>query len=544
MNSEKNDERVPAMPPLWAVGRRALLLLLIGLGLLMGVVSVLLAAQTGALVGAFSLALVAGVVGLTLLFGMGKFVERILAERLGQHYVAQLRRGLLRHSLNASRAPSLGITVARSTNDLSSVRNWVIQGLLPLTAGIPVLLFTLLGLWLTAPILVLALIIPLSVELVLLLFLATGAFRTARRLRQRRGSLAARIADTMAAATSIRAAGGVEREVKRADQSAQKVVRAAVERARYAGALRATALSVPLLGSTLVVALASRAELGTAAIASGLLLIGLSSAVLGEFGRMVEYRQNYKAARRILSPLLAAEQAVPTAGEQRLPPGAIGNAPKAVRVELGGGPFGKWPAILAQPGERIQMDGPGTDTERILQRIATGHLEGSLGHGGVWVSGRNLSRVSDRQRRKLLGAALPAMVLERGTLGRALRYRSPNSKPEVALALAAKCGLAIEELPEREQTMLLRGGEPLNQQQRAALLLARALLDNPPLLLIDSVISQLDPRVLPRVAHLLNDYPGVVIYRGEIPGVPPTRLWQPRDQAITAPLPVLPAVRG
>lgn len=121
--------------------------------------------------------------------------------------MAQLRGGLLKQSLTADRAPGLGITVARSTNDLSSVRNWVIQGIVPLMAGIPLLLFALAGLYLSAPPLALALLIPLGLELLLLGVLAPGAYGAARVLRRRRGALASRIAETLDAATSARAAG-------------------------------------------------------------------------------------------------------------------------------------------------------------------------------------------------------------------------------------------------------------------------------------------------------------------------------------------------
>lgn len=533
-----NTQRDERMPPLWAAGRRRMLLGLVALGLAMGAVSVLLAWQTGILVGAFSTGGVLVVIGLAGLFGLGKFVERVMAEKLGQHYVAQLRIGLLRHSLGSGRTPSLGITVARSTNDLSSVRNWVIQGLVPLTAGVPLVLFTVAGLWFTAPVLVIALLIPLGLELLLLGLLAPGAFRTARTLRRHRGSLAARIADTVTAASSINAAGGREREIGRLDQSAQKVISAAVDRSRFAGALRATALSVPLLGSVLVVALAAKAGLPTGAVASGLLLIGVSAAVLGEFGRMVEYRQNYKAARRILSPLLTAQQhTVVPDSRQRLPHGAVGNAPKQVRIQLGTGTRRQWPALLAGPGERICLQGPDGETEKILQDLAMGLPGQQDENAGLWISGRNAGLIEDRQRRRLLGAVLSSMALERGTVARALRYRRPSMKPEAAMELAAECGLEVEELPEGERTMLRRGGEPLTAQQRTALLLARAMLDEPQLLILDDIVGQLDERAAAGVADRLNRYPGVLLYRGKLPGVQPTRSWAPSPSAATAPLP-------
>lgn len=520
--------RCGKLPALWAPGRRAALSWLLGLGLGMGALTVLLAWLTGQLTRAFTVSGLWLVLGLALAFGLGKFAERVLAEKLGQHYVAQLRGGLLKQSLTADRAPGLGITVARSTNDLSSVRNWVIQGIVPLMAGIPLLLFALAGLYLSAPPLALALLIPLGLELLLLGVLAPGAYGAARVLRRRRGALASRIAETLDAATSVRAAGGVGREVGRLQDAAARMAAAAVHRARFAGALRASALAVPLMGSVLLVGLASSAGLPASAITSGLLLLGISSAVLGEFGRMVEYRQNYKAARRILAPLLAQLAARGTGAGTRLPVGAPGNTPDVVRLQPAAGPDGRaWPTLLAGPGERIEVGG-GRAAQQLLHRLATTGLASDPQPHAAWVGGRNLGLVPERSRRRLLGAALSGMVLERGSIARALRYRRPQGSLEEALRLAQLFGLDVDELPDAEATMLRRGGEPLDDAQRAGLLLARALLEKPALLVLDGLPGALSPGAAREAGRLLQDYPGVLLYRGTLPGLQPTRGWEPQ----------------
>ncbi|GGL98743.1 ABC transporter ATP-binding protein [Glutamicibacter protophormiae] len=520
------------LPALWAAGRRAALAWLLGLGLAMGALTMLLAWLTGRLTSAFTVAGLWTVLGLALAFGLGKLAERVLAEKLGQHYVAQLRGGLLKQSLTADRAPGLGITVARSTNDLSSVRNWVIQGVVPLMAGIPLLLFALAGLYLSAPPLALALLIPLVLELLLLGALAPGAYGAARVLRRRRGALASRIAETLGAATAVRAAGGVEREVGRLQDTAAGMAAAAVHRARFAGALRASALAVPLMGSVLLVGVASSAALPASAVTSGLLLLGISSAVLGEFGRMVEYRQNYKAARRILAPLLAqVSGSGPGTGEAtRLPAGAVGNAPDVVRLQPAPGQDAKrWPTLLAGPGERIAVGG-GRSAQQLLHRLATTGLASDPPPHGAWVGGRNLGLIPERSRRRLLGAALSGMALERGPIARALRYRRPQGSLDEALRLAQLFGLEVDELPEAEATMLRRGGEPLDDAQRAGLLLARALLEEPALLVLDGLPGALAPSAAREAGRLLAGYPGVVLYRGTLPGLHPTRRWEPQER--------------
>jgi len=125
--------------------------------------------------------------------------ERVLAERLGQSYIQELRRGLMTAVLAKRDGPSVGITIARSTNDLSSVRNWVSMGVAPVTVGIPLIVGTTVALWLLSPPLAVAMGLPLCILSVALALFTRPAFDKARTLRRKRGRLAAQVSDTVAA---------------------------------------------------------------------------------------------------------------------------------------------------------------------------------------------------------------------------------------------------------------------------------------------------------------------------------------------------------
>ncbi|WP_172512205.1 ABC transporter ATP-binding protein [Glutamicibacter mishrai] len=518
------------LPPLYAPGRRMLLAGLLGLGILAGLFSIAASWLIGQLAAGFTMAALCSVIGLVLGFFAAKYLERVLAEKLGQHYVAQLRRGLIAHALRSVRGPSAGITIARSTNDLSSIRNWIVQGMVPLVAGIPLLLVSGIGLWLLHPLLAASLGATLVIEAALLLGLAGGTFASARSLRRQRGYLAARISDTVAARTAITSGGGVDREVARVQASAQKVMDASVQRARYAGALRASALAVPLLGTALAVGACSVAGLPHTAVATALTLMGICAGSLGEWGKAVEYRQNYKAGRQILAPLLAQEQQ--WSGAQQAP-ASTRNAKElmgqgsAVRIhpQLDGAEA--FPVLRAQPGERIQLLGAPAACSALLAAIATGSFaQSGQGQAGVWIAEGRSEDLPSTERRKLVGAALESMVPERGTLGRALRYRHPGSAMGKALELAQRCGLDLQSLPEAEQSRLRRGGEPLDRGQQAALLVARALLREPPVLVLDELLTRLPADGYAYVLGRLNGYRGVVVYSGQLPGLQATSQWR------------------
>ncbi|QEP06211.1 MULTISPECIES: ABC transporter ATP-binding protein [Glutamicibacter] len=520
------------LPPLVAPGRRMLLAGLLSLGVLAGLLSIAIGWLIGQLSASLSAGALAAVLGLVGCFFLAKYAERVLAEKLGQHYVAQLRRGLVAHALRSARGPSMGITIARSTNDLSSIRNWIVQGMVPLVAGLPLLIVSGTGLWFLHPLLALSLGATLVLEGILLAGLAGGTFLSARTLRRHRGNLAARIADTVAARTAIAAGGGIEREVQRVQDTSQKVIDASVHRARFAAALRGGALAIPLLGTALLVAAAAQAQLPAAAVATALTLMGICAGTLGEWGRVVEYRQNYKAGRRIIAPLLAeqdrwqASEASPVSTRDAK---ELMLQPSSVRIQLPESMAGKFPTLRAQPGQRIAVRGNQGDCAALLAAIATGSLAHDADpQAGVWIAEGRSEDLPATGRRKLIGAALESMVPERGSVARALRYRHPGASLRKAVALAETCGLQMAHLPDAEETRLRRGGEPLNSAQQASLLVARALLREPPLLVLDSLLARLPDAAYATVAELLNDYPGVLIFSGELPGISETASWEAR----------------
>ncbi len=536
-------EPSPRLPKLVTGKRRGLFLSLLALATACGGLGVLIALLVGALVGGGAvLPMSLGIGALILLLGYGRYLERVLAEKLGQHYVAQLRLSLISHSLLAARVPSVGITVARASNDLSSVRNWVAQGIAPLLAGIPLVLISMAGLWVLHPALALGLGAPVLVLAGILLLLARPAYERARTLRRHRGNLAARIADTVAASSAVVAAGGVARELSRVAASGTKVVDAAVSRARLAAVLRACSLGMPLLATAVVVLVSRTAALDAGHIATALTLLGLCAAPVGEWGRIVEYRQNYRAASRIIAPLLAEE------GELSAGPRLRGSAPQAAAEIQASRVSGVWlrgveiddrpiPELGAEPGERIRMTGADARVRGELfgvlatARTARGPILGNLGvddsgcGAGYVVAGVVPAAVGEKKRRRLIGAAFASMVPERGTVLRALRYRRPDADPAKALALAARLGLDTGSLEHRENTQLRRGGTPLGAAQRAGLMVARAMLGSPKLLLLNDIDAQLDAAARAELEAMLRSYRGVVIVSSDAPWCEGYREW-------------------
>jgi ABC-type multidrug transport system fused ATPase/permease subunit len=528
------------LPAVWAGRRRRYLSLLIGAGFGQ-------AAAAGVSAHFFTHALTRSAPGTRgLLFGalvaaavtVGglRMAERVLSERLSQDYVHQIRLGLIRRNLADGRVKSLGVAVARTTNDLTSVKNWISQGVAPLAVGIPLVIGVGIALALLDPWLLAGLVVPIAVLLFAMKVLAPVAYQRTRRVRRVRGRLSSQVADTILSTPAIRSAGGSDRELTRIETHSQALVGASIEKAKVAGAMRGTAAAMSGIATAMVIGTGLLAGLPTHAIAGALTIVAFLAVPLHDLGRVVEFRQTYRAARRIIGP--AIEPAAASAPERAdVTQIDVGRAVFVDFVPLSDGTT--MPELAAQPGARVVVDA-GTQrlTSELLERFV-GLRQAYVGQ--VVVSGNDLSLAGPKTLRQLVGYAAQGMMLVRGSVSRTVRYRCPDTGPEEVDRLLGLVDLAerVAELARGADTILVHGGEPLTIPERARLLLARAILDEPPLLVFDHLDADLGQDGRATMRRLLADYPGVVILASDDPDqiITPTQVWRPDGaHRITQPL--------
>ncbi|MGW2091818.1 ABC transporter ATP-binding protein [Promicromonospora sukumoe] len=476
--------------------------------------------------------------------------ERIVAERLGQDYVRELRRELVESELTPGGSTHLGITVARTTNDLASIRNWVSQGIGPLAAGIPLIAGSAVGLTVLDPFLGIGFLLPLAVLAAVMVPWARTAYLKSRRLRRARGRMATRIADTVGASEGIIAARGAGRELDHIDSASADVVDRAVDRSVTVGALRAGGTVAALLATLAVAAVGVVRGLDPTVTVAAMAMAGLASTPIVDIGRIVEYRQTFLAARAVLVPALADaarrraehDRASSAAASADLPDGA--DVPGRVHLVLPGLLPDDAP-LSAGPGARIRLvgddtgDGAGAPL-RLMRRVVGLDLAPAGTTDEIWVAGQNLRAVAPSDGRALVGLATRGTVFERGTLRRALRYRRPDLDDATADAVFEAVGLDVGRFPAGPRTVLRAGGEPLTVDERARLALARAVYGEPPLLLVADLDRDLDEDGRDRLAALLATYPGAVAFTGSDELARALDAEELRLAAAPAPAPVTP----
>jgi subfamily B ATP-binding cassette protein MsbA len=114
--------------------------------------------------------------------------------------------------------------------------------------------------------------------------------------------------------------------------------------------------------------------------------------------------------------------------------------------------------------------------------------------GAVTIDGRDVRDISLASLRSVIGLVAQDTFLFNDTVERNIAYGHPEIPPE-QIRRAAETALAhefIERLPEGYQTVIGDRGTKLSGGQRQRLAIARALLKNAPLLILDEATSHLD----------------------------------------------------
>ncbi len=463
------------------------------------------------------LALVLGTLGWVGAIAWLRRRERIDAEALGHSYVNDLRSQLLdklvRFDLHERVRVSRGAVIVRFISDLTALRQWVSLGIARLLVSGLTVLITLPAFALISPGMALVAGVALALSTVWLVGLGPALREAARRVRRQRAKLAADVADRVAALPTIQACGQVTRERKRLLRRAEQLAQESIARAHVVGTARAAAESGTLLamvGVVLTAALLSSSSVADGAtVVSALAVIGVLNGSFSQLARVYEYWQGAQVARQKILNFLASPASLPSPGaSSSRAPSRPAPAPQLafeqVHVE------GLIPSLSWRPptGELTALVGANGAGKSTLLAMAGGLL--TPDGGAVTLNGESVMALSERIRAGAIGMVSSEAPLLRGSILRNVRYRHPKASLGDVWDVLEQCGLSgwVESLDKGLDTRLSEGGSNLSLGQRQRLLLARALLGNPPLLLLDEFDANLDPPTWAHCFEVIQSYPG------------------------------------
>jgi PrtD family type I secretion system ABC transporter len=151
-------------------------------------------------------------------------------------------------------------------------------------------------------------------------------------------------------------------------------------------------------------------------------------------------------------------------------------------------------AFAAECGEVLGIIGPSGAGKSTLARVASGAIPPDA--GVVRLDGANLQHWDPNELGKHVGYLPQEVALIAGTVGENIRRFEPSAPEADALTIAAAQAAGAHEmilrLPKGYDTMLGPGGRGVSLGQAQRIALARALFDDPVLLVLDEPNAHLD----------------------------------------------------
>lgn len=149
-------------------------------------------------------------------------------------------------------------------------------------------------------------------------------------------------------------------------------------------------------------------------------------------------------------------------------------------------------SFVAKQGEITALVGPSGGGKSTATKLAARFWD--VGAGTISLGGVDVGTVDPETLLKYYAIVFQDVVLFRDTIMENIRLGRRNASDEevLAAAKAAHCDEFVQELPEKYGTMIGENGATLSGGERQRISIARALLKNAPIVLLDEATASLD----------------------------------------------------
>ena len=390
-----------------------------------------------------------------------------------------------------------GNIINRIVNDVDSVSDGLLQGFTQLFTGVITILGTLGFMVSINPWIALVVVALTPVSLIIATLIARGTHKTFMKQSQIQGELGGHVEEMLGGQKVVKLFGHEQASEAKLEEINQRLYTWGYKAQIY------PAFTNPLTRFVNGLVYAAVGVAGALTAVQGRLTIGQLSCFLSYAnqytkpfnevtGIMAQLQTAMAAARRLITLIDEPMEQEPQ-NPKHLPGGKTAIAFHDVSFHyLPERPLIEHFNLDVQPGQRIAIVGPtGCGKTTLINLLMRFYdvVDGSITVGGVDI--RDVPRDELRGR---FGMVLQETWLTQATVAENIGYGKPGATREeiIAAAKAAHADSFIRRLPEGYDTVITENGGNLSQGQKQLLCIARVMLMDPPMLILDEATSNID----------------------------------------------------
>ena len=351
----------------------------------------------------------------------------------------------------------------------------------------------------------------LPVLVLLAWWFARGAVPRLRNVRRLQSAVTNRLSENLNGVRVVRAYGREQDEIERFDTDVVSFTRAHIEWNDFWAWLAPSMGLVSMVGTTLVLGVGGLMVMDGGLTIGGLIAFNVylarvmgsvraTGAVLYRLATAVTSSERFFA----ITNATPAIRDAPDAQDLRVTEGRI--AFRGITLRYGAGdPVLDDVTFEIRPGTTTALVGPTGSGKSCIINLLGRFYDPT--EGAVQIDGRDLRSVTLGSLRRSIGIVPQDVLLFADTIGRNVAFARPASEMTAieAAATAAQAKDFIDRLPERYDTHLGERGTGLSGGQRQRTSIARAILPDTPILVLDDATSALDTETERRVLDAVLD---------------------------------------